>query len=52
VGKTRNTYRILIGKHPLGRMRLEDNVKMDISVISVRMGVGWNWIRIITTDRL
>jgi hypothetical protein len=41
--KQRMHNRILVGKpvgkQPLGRMRLEDNVKMDLKVIGMRMGV-------------
>jgi hypothetical protein len=41
--KKRNTYRLLVGKRPLGH-RLEDNIRMDLGE------VGWDdvdWIGLV-----
>jgi len=46
VGRTKNTYKILVGKpegkRPRGRLRRrwEDNIKMDLSEMGCE-GVGW-----------
>jgi hypothetical protein len=59
MGKTRNSYRILVGKpegnRPLGRPRRRwvDNIKMDLREIGWD-GVDWgsNWLRIGTIGGL
>jgi hypothetical protein len=35
MGETRNAYRILMGKRPLGRPRWVDNIKMDLREIGL-----------------
>jgi hypothetical protein len=43
VKKVRNAYRILVGRHPLGRPeRWLDNIKIDLREIKC----GWKWLRI------
>jgi hypothetical protein len=52
---TRNAYRILEEKYfrkcPLGRprMRWEDNIKWTLGQYYVRIGVIWNWTRIVSS---
>jgi hypothetical protein len=56
-GKTRTTYRILVGKpegkRPLGRLRCRwtDNIQMDLREIGLG-GTDWIWLRIGTSGGL
>jgi hypothetical protein len=55
MGKTRDIYRILVGKShgkcPLRslRRRWEDNIKIELEIIVVRMAGGWNWLTMLSS---
>jgi hypothetical protein len=52
MGEVRNAYKILLGKpegkRPYGKLRLiwEDNIKIDIWEIGLRVWIGFIWLRI------
>ena len=52
MGEDRGVQRVLVGKpegkRPLGRprLRLEDNIKMDLQEVEGVVGTGWSWLRI------
>jgi hypothetical protein len=55
-GERRGVYRVLVGKpeekRPLGkpRLRLEDNINMDLHKVVCGAWNGWSWLRIGTGD--
>ena len=52
MGEMRGVYRVLVRKHegkrPLGRpgRRWEDNIKMDLQEVGLRVGTGLSWLKI------
>ena len=52
MGDGRGVHRVLVrkpeGKRRLGRprLRLEDNIKMDLQEVARGVGTGWSWLRI------
>jgi hypothetical protein len=49
----------MLGNNPFGRhlhkrsrRRWEDNRKMDLKKIGMRMGYRWNWLRIVSNGDL
>jgi hypothetical protein len=54
IGEKRCVYRVLVrkpeGKRPLGRPRRkwEDNIKMDLQELGLRMWTGLSWLSIDT----
>jgi hypothetical protein len=52
MGEGKGVHRVLVGrsevKKPLGRprLRLEDNIKMDLREVDGVVGTGWSWPRI------
>jgi hypothetical protein len=58
MGEVRGAYNILVarpdGRRPLGRPRRkwEDNIKMELGEIGLRMWIGFIWLRIGIDDEL